>query len=71
MSKPPASTPHSDIDGVHRDQQPNVTTAVQSDQDSGDIAQAKRDARARPLGSEQSAKRGAQSDGPSTANSSE
>jgi hypothetical protein len=27
VSKPPESTPHSDIDGVHRDEKPNVETA--------------------------------------------
>jgi hypothetical protein len=38
MSKPPESTPHSDIDGVHRDEKPNVETAIEAGQDSGTVA---------------------------------
>jgi hypothetical protein len=28
MSKPPASTPHSDIDGIHQDEKPNTEVAA-------------------------------------------
>ena len=48
MSKPPASTPHSDIDGVHKDERSNIETAIEADQDSGDVARAKRQDHARP-----------------------
>jgi hypothetical protein len=37
VAKPPASTPHSDIDGVHRDEKPNVETAIESGQDAGTV----------------------------------
>jgi hypothetical protein len=38
VPKPPTSTPHSDIDGVHRDERPNVETANEAGQDSGTVA---------------------------------
>ena len=31
VTKPPKSTPHSDLDGVHRDEKPNVESAVELD----------------------------------------
>ena len=37
MSKPPKSTPHSDIDGVHRDEKPNVESAVEAGQGTEDL----------------------------------
>ena len=37
MAKPPPSTPHSDIDGVHRDEKPNIQTAIESGQDAGTV----------------------------------
>ena len=48
VTKPPKSTPHSDLDGVHRDEKPNVQTAVEAGQDSEDLARAARENSARP-----------------------
>ena len=36
MSKPPQTTPHSDLDGVHEDEKPNVGAALESGEDAGD-----------------------------------
>jgi hypothetical protein len=48
VTKPPKSTPHSDIDGVHRDEKPNVESAVEAGQDSEDLALASKETVARP-----------------------
>ena len=48
MPKPPLATPHSDIDGVHRDERPNVETANDAEQGAEDLAHAKRQSTARP-----------------------
>lgn len=48
MTKPPKSTPHSDIDGVHRDAKPNVESAVETGQDTKDLALASKESAARP-----------------------
>jgi hypothetical protein len=48
MSRPPKATPHSDIDGVHRDEKPNVETAVETGQGTDDLALASDEAAARP-----------------------
>ncbi len=48
MTKPPKSTPHSDLDGVHRDEKPNVESAVEAGQDTEDLARAARESVARP-----------------------
>ena len=48
MSQPPKSTPHSDLDGVHRDEKPNVESAVESGQGMEDLARARDEAAARP-----------------------
>jgi hypothetical protein len=48
VTKPPKSTPHSDLDGVHRDEKPNVESAVEAGQDSEDLALAARENAARP-----------------------
>ena len=48
MSKPPESTPHSDLDGVHRDERPNVETAVEAGQGTEDLARASQETVARP-----------------------
>lgn len=48
MTKPPKSTPHSDIDGVHRDEKPNVESAVEAGQGSEDLALAAKENAARP-----------------------
>ena len=52
MSKPPKATPHSDIDGVHRDEKRNTDVAAALGQDSGDVKRAKDEAIARPKTSE-------------------
>jgi len=48
VTKPPKSTPHSDIDGVHRDEKPNVESAVEAGQGSADLERAARETVARP-----------------------
>ena len=48
MSQPPKSTPHSDIDGVHRDAKPNVQTAVETGEGVEDLARASEETVARP-----------------------
>ena len=48
MTKPPKSTPHSDIDGIHEDERRNVDVAVETGQDSGDLADAQKQSIARP-----------------------
>lgn len=48
MPKPPRSTPHSDINGVHQDERPNVDTANEAGQDSADLARAAEETVARP-----------------------
>lgn len=52
MAKPPETTPHSDIDGVHQDERRNTDVAAELDQDSGDVAEAKKESRARPVDSD-------------------
>ena len=48
MPKPPKSTPHSDLDGVHRDEKPNTVTAQETGETSADLELASDEARARP-----------------------
>lgn len=48
MTRPPKTPPHSDLDGVHRDEKPNVQSAVEAGQDSGDLERAAKDSVARP-----------------------
>ena len=48
MSQPPKSTPHSDMDGVHRDERPNVETAIEAGQGTDDLARAAAETVARP-----------------------
>ena len=48
MSKPPKSTPHSDIDGVHRDEKPNVESAIEAGEGGEDLALAAEEDAARP-----------------------
>jgi hypothetical protein len=48
MAKPPATPPHSDIDGVDEDEVRNVDAAVEADQNAGDLERARRDAAGRP-----------------------
>ena len=48
MSQPPKSTPHSDIEGVHRDEKPNVDTAREAGESGEDLERARREAVGRP-----------------------
>ena len=52
VTKPPKSTPHSDIDGVHKDERRNVDTAVDVGQDSSDVQRAAEESVGRPPRSE-------------------
>ena len=48
MTKVPKSTPHSDLDGVHEDERPNVESACEAGEDAGDLEQARRESAGRP-----------------------
>ena len=48
MSRPPKSTPHSDLDGVRRDAKPNVEAAVEAGQGMEDLERASGESVARP-----------------------
>ena len=48
MANPPKSTPHSDLDGVHRDERPNVETATEAGEDAGDLATARDQSKGKP-----------------------
>jgi hypothetical protein len=48
VPKPPQSTPHSDVDGVHRDERRNVDSANDAGQDSGDLGKAHDRSHGRP-----------------------
>jgi hypothetical protein len=48
VPKPPQSTPHSDLEGVHKDEKRNVDSANDAGEDSGDLEQAHRRSRGRP-----------------------
>src|SRR5687767_3562806 len=37
VSQPPKSAPHSDLDGVHHDEKPNVETAIEAGQGTEDL----------------------------------
>jgi hypothetical protein len=48
VAKPPKSTPHSDIDGVHEDERPNIETANDVGQDNQDVELAAEETVGRP-----------------------
>jgi len=48
VPKPPKSTPHSDIDGVHRDEKPNTVTAQETGETGADLELASEEAKGRP-----------------------
>jgi hypothetical protein len=48
MPKPPKATPHSDIDGVHQDEVPNVDSAAAIGDSAEELARAKDESVARP-----------------------
>lgn len=52
MSKPPKATPHSDIDGVHQEEERNTKVAADLGQSGAALEQAKDLAVARPEHSE-------------------
>ncbi|MBA3676995.1 MAG: hypothetical protein H0W74_06265 [Sphingosinicella sp.] len=57
MSKPPISTPHSDLDGVREDQRHIVDAAKEAGQDSADLARADKHSVGRPARSDDKNKR--------------
>ena len=48
MAKPPKSSPHSDIDGVHRDEKPNVVTVQETGETAADLKLARDEAAGKP-----------------------
>jgi hypothetical protein len=48
VPKPPESTPHSDIDGVHQDEKLNVESALEAGQGAEDLARAKAESKGKP-----------------------
>lgn len=48
MTKPPKSTPHSDIDGVHQEEESNVKVSSDLGQSAGALKKAKEKSTARP-----------------------
>jgi hypothetical protein len=48
VTRPPKSTPHSDIDGVRRDEKPRIESALEAEQGTEDLARAARESVARP-----------------------
>lgn len=48
MAQPPKSTPHSDIDGVHQDEKPNVESAIEAGETTADLALARDLSRGKP-----------------------
>jgi hypothetical protein len=48
VPKPPKSTPHSDIEGVHRDEKPNVESALEAGQGTENLGLARDEAAAKP-----------------------
>jgi hypothetical protein len=48
MPKPPRSTPHSDLDGVHEDERSNVETANEAGEGGENLALARDEAAGRP-----------------------
>ena len=48
MAKPPKTTPHSDIDGVHQEEVENTEVAADLGQSGGALARARKQSVARP-----------------------
>ena len=48
MTKPPKSTPHSDIDGIHQDERPNTDVAAERGESAADLERAADENAARP-----------------------
>jgi len=49
MSKPPRTTPHSDMDGVDEDAMRNTDASIESGQDGGNLELARDEAAAKPV----------------------
>ena len=48
MSKPPPSTPHSDLDGVHQDEEPNTDVAARRGESGDELKRAHEENQGRP-----------------------
>ena len=48
MTKPPKSSPHSDLDGVHEDARRNVDAAVEAGEGTANLARARRESVGKP-----------------------
>jgi hypothetical protein len=48
VAKPPQSPPHSDIDGVHRDEKPNTETALETGETGANLKLARDEAKGKP-----------------------
>lgn len=48
MAKPPKSTPHSDIDGVHQDEKPNYVSAEEAGETTANLELARDQAKGKP-----------------------
>jgi hypothetical protein len=48
VPRPPKSTPHSDIDGVHRDEKKNVDTTQETGESTANLALAKDESMGKP-----------------------
>jgi hypothetical protein len=48
MPKPPESTPHSDLDGVHQDDERNTKVAQETGEGAADLKRAHEDSQGRP-----------------------
>ena len=48
MAKPPEATPHSDIDGVHRDEARNTDVAAERGESGAELKRAHDESQARP-----------------------
>jgi hypothetical protein len=57
VPKPPKSTPHSDLEGVHRDEKPNVESANEAGQGPENLALARDEAVGKPRSSDDVANR--------------
>ena len=56
MAKPPKSTPHSDIDGVHEDEKPNYVTAQETGETTANLKLARDEAKGKPVHVDESGK---------------
>jgi len=48
VAKPPPSTPHSDIDGVHQDEKKNTDTAQETGETAANLELARAEAKGKP-----------------------